>query len=54
MKNITKRDDGRYMIRKVIDGQRITLYANTQAEAREKLQNIKNARLIQKQATNQQ
>lgn len=41
MKNITKRDDGRYMIRKVIDGQRITLYANTQAEAREKLQNIK-------------
>lgn len=41
MKNITKRDDGRYMIRKVVDGQRITLYANTQAEAREKLQNIK-------------
>lgn len=45
MKNITKRDDGRYMIRKVVDGQRITLYANTQAEAREKLQNIKKRKI---------
>lgn len=49
MKNITKRDDGRYMIRKVIDGQRITLYANTQAEAREKLQNIKKRKVKTKQ-----
>lgn len=37
MKNITKRDDDRYMIRKVVDGQRITLYANTQTKAKEKL-----------------
>lgn len=49
MKNITKRDDGRYMIRKVVDGQRITLYANTQAEAREKLQNIKKRKVKTKQ-----
>lgn len=51
MKNITKRDDGRYMIRKVIDGQRITLYANTQAEAREKLQNIKKRKIQTKRNT---
>lgn len=41
MKNITKRQDGLYMIRKVLDGKRITLYAKTFAEAREKLQLIK-------------
>lgn len=40
MKGITKRNDGRYMIRKTIDNQRITKYAKTIAEAKIILKNM--------------
>lgn len=39
-KGITKRTDGRYMVRKVVDGERITLYSHTLAEAKMLLQKI--------------
>ena len=41
MKNITKRKDGRYVIRKTINGVRVSKYARTKEEAREILQLFK-------------
>lgn len=41
MRNITKRKDGRYVIRKTINGVRISKYAKTKEEAREILQLFK-------------
>jgi integrase len=42
MKNIFKRTDKRYMIRKVVNGVRITKYADTLAEAKNILKSLKN------------
>jgi integrase len=40
MKNITKRKDNRYMIRKVINGRRVIKYARTQTEAKKVLRQL--------------
>lgn len=45
MKNITKRKDGRYSIRKMIDGESVNLYARTLAEAKITLQKIKTGKI---------
>lgn len=45
MKHIIKRKDGRYMIRKTIDGERITKYARTQAEAKLILKKFNNGKI---------
>ena len=45
MKFIIKRKDGRYMIRKTIDGERITKYARTLAEAKIILKNFNNGKI---------
>lgn len=45
MKYIIKRKDGRYMIRKTIDGERITKYASTLAEAKVILKNFNNGKI---------
>lgn len=45
MKGITKRNDGRYMIRKVIAGERITKYARTIAEAKIILQKMNTGKI---------
>ena len=48
MKNITKRKDNRYIIRKVINGKRVTKYAKTQTEAKNILrQLIKQTKIYQ-------
>ena len=52
MKNITKRKDNRYMIRKTINGERITKYARTKLEAKQILKNLsKNYVAIEKKET---
>ena len=48
MKGITKRKDGRYMIRKVINGKRVTKYTKTLVEARVILQNLKKGKIENK------
>lgn len=45
MKHIIKRKDGRYMIRKTIDSERITKYARTLAEAKVILKNFNNGKI---------
>lgn len=45
MKYIIKRKDGRYMIRKTIDSERITKYARTLAEAKIILKNFNNGKI---------
>ncbi len=45
MKGITKRDDGRYMIRKMINGQTITKYTRTLEDAKFILQKIKKGKI---------
>lgn len=49
MKGITKRKDNRYMIRKTVNGIRITKYARTYTEAKEILRKIKNGKIKPKQ-----
>lgn len=44
-KGISKRRDGRYMVRKMVDGERITQYAHTLAEAKSILQKINTGKL---------
>lgn len=45
MKNITKRSDGRYVIRKVINGTRVIKYARTKEDAMQILQKIKKGKI---------
>lgn len=54
MKNITKRSDGRYVIRKVINGTRVIKYARTKEDALQILQKIKKGKIkiVAKEKTN--
>ena len=45
MKNITLRKDGRYAIRKMVNGVRVTKYSRTKEEARQILQQIKKGKI---------
>lgn len=45
MKGITKRKDGRYMIRRTIDNERVTKYARTIAEAKIVYQKLKDGKI---------